>query len=159
MTKRFVAALMLAGTITLLGPVPQHLVAQMGMPSDFEEHTVQTTSYNVKIRTGPKVTMMSSPTMTVTDQGKPVNRHVEIHIFNKSTGAEVKDPVPTVRVTDQATGTSRLLTNITACLIAKHRDREPHFGDNVDLVDGKYTITVVVGGETAVLKDVAIKAS
>lgn len=151
-------AVMLSGAISLLGLLPRPTVAQMGMPTDFEERATQTASYTVKIRTGPKVTM-PSPTMTVTDQGKPINHHIEVHIFNKGTGAEVKDLIPTVRVADQATGTSRVLTNITACRISKHRETEPHFGDNVYLPDGKYTITVIVGQETANFKDVVLKAS
>ena len=157
MTKRFIVALMLAGAITL-APVPTDLMAQMGMPSDFQEHTVQTTSYAVKIRIGPEVSMPAA-TMTVTDQGMPVNRHLEVHIFDKRTGVEVKDPIPTVNLTDQTTGTSRLLANITAWLLSRHRDREPHFGDNLYLTNGMYTITVVVGDETAVLKDVLLTAT
>ena len=156
MTKRSIVAAILAGTITLLGTVPWHAAAQMGMPSDFEKYSVQTTSYTVEIRTGPELSM-ASPTMTVTDQGKPVNHHVEIHIFNKSTGAKVTDLIPTARITDQASGTSRLLTNMMACLISKHRDREPHFGDNLYLADGEYTIAVVVSSETAVFEDVVLK--
>ncbi len=151
-------AVVLSGVISLLGLPAGPSVAQMGMPTDFEERATQTASYTVKIRTGPKVTM-PSPTMTVTDQGKPVNHHIEVHIFNKGTGAEVKDLIPTVRVADQATGTSRVLPNITACRISKHRDTEPHFGDNVYLSDGKYTISVTVSSETAIFRDVVLKAS
>ena len=159
MTKRSIVATIFAGAITLLGPVPGHVMAQMGMSSDFEVYTVQTTSYTVEIRTGPKVSMPSMSAMTVTDQGKPVNRHVEIHLFDQSTGAKVLDIIPTVGIANQASGTSRQLTNITACLISKHRDREPHFGDNLYRADGTFTITVVVGSETAVFEDVVLKTS
>ena len=72
------------------------------------------------------------------------------------------DVIPTVRITNQATGASRELAGtqetgasqgvsfVTACLISKHRDVETHFGDNIYLPDGVYTFTVTVGGETAV---------
>ena len=158
MWKRTVVIAVLSGGMILLALPPKLIVAQMGPPAEFEERTSQTASYRIKIRTGPKVTMAMS-IMTAVDQGKPVNRHLEVHVFNRSSGAEVKDPAPAVRVTDQATGASRRLTNLAACRVAKHRETEPHFGDNVYLPDGRYTITVDVGKETAVFKDVVLKAT
>lgn len=136
MEKSVKIAVITAVAMLLPGPRAVPTIAQMGMPSEFDERTAQTASYVVKIRTGPKVTMSMS-TMTVTDQGKPVNRHLEVHIFNRKTRAEVKEPVPEVRIADQATGASRALTNLMACRISKHREVEPHFGDNVYLPDGR----------------------
>jgi hypothetical protein len=69
--------------------------------------------------------------------------------------------IPSVSITDKATGVSRELAEsqgigvfsrvsfVTACLISKHRGVEPHFGDNIYLPNGNYTITVGVGIETA----------
>ena len=158
MMKPAIIGVIAVWTATILGPLPATAFAQMSMPSEFEERTAQTTSYRIQIRTGPKVTMPMSP-MTAVDQGKPVNRHLEVHIFNRSTGAEVKDLVPTVSVNDQATRASHFLTNLMACRISKHRGTEPHFGDNVYLPDGTYTVTVVVAKETAVFKDVVLKTT
>lgn len=156
MTRMVVAVALLVVVMTLPGTLARPTFAQMGMPSEFEERSARTASYIIKIRIGPKVTMSNS-SMSSTDQGKPVNRHLEVHTFNKSTGEEIKNLVPAVRVTNQATGSSHLLTNLVACRVSRHRETEPHFGDNVYLPDGAYTITVTVGKDTAVFKDVTFK--
>ena len=158
MFKRVNITAMVLGVMTVLALTPNLAMAQMGSPSAVEEHTAQTGSYRIKIRTGPKVTMTMA-SMTVTDQGNPVNRHLEAHIFNRSTGAEVQTIVPVVRVTNQATGASRQLANMTACRVSRHLETEPHFGDNVYLPDGTYTITVAVGAETAVFRNLVLRAS
>jgi len=158
MLKRVNITAMVLGAMTVLAPAPNLAMAQMSPSSAVEEHTAQTASYRIKIRMGPKVTMAMA-SMTVTDQGHPVNRHLEVHNFNRSTGAEVQTLVPVVRVTNQATGASRQLTNMTACRVSRHLETEPHFGDNVYLPDGTYTITVVVGAETAVFRNLVLKAS
>ena len=127
-----------------------------------EQTTTETASYRVELWTGPALTqMMSFPIMSAIDQGQPVNRHLEIHIFSNSGGAMVTTLIPTVNITDQTTGISRELADVqetgaslgvsfvSACLISKHRDVEAHFGDNIYLPNGKYTVTVAVGEETA----------
>jgi len=135
--------------------VPNSAPALAASPQDIEQ-IAQTTSYRIKVRIGLKVTMAMS-TMTMVDQGQPVNRHLEVHIFDKQSGANVKSVVPIVTITNQATRTSRRLANVEACLTAKHREIEPHYGDNLYLPDGTYTVTVGVGQETAVFRDVAVK--
>ncbi len=127
-------------------------------PMQSKELATQTASYKIKFRVGPTVTMAMS-TMTMMEQGQPVNRHIEVYIFNKGTGTEVKDVIPTVKIKDQAKGTSRALANVLACRVSRHREIEPHFGDNMYLPDGKYIITVSVGKETAVYKDLVLKAA
>ena len=126
------------------------------------DYTTETASYQIRLRTGPSVSlevMMEGATMTFVDQGTPVNHHLEVHIFDKSSGAEIKDLVPTVRITDPATGGVRELAAqahpsgevpyVTACLLTNHRVSEPHFGDNLHLADGTYSVTIQVGAETA----------
>ena len=126
-----------------------------------------TDSYRVEVWTGPELTSMMMTTafsvMSVMDGGRPVNRHIEIHIFDKSSGAKVTDAVPTVSIANLATGVTRELARtqveggsrgtsfITACQVSGHRGLEPHFGDNIYLADGPYTFTVGVGEETATL--------
>ena len=101
--------------------------------------------------------------LSTTDQGQPVNHHLEVHIFSKSigvysaSGTEVKDIVPVVAITDHATGNSRDLADLTACLSASQVDY-PYFGDNVYLPDGTYSATVGVADETAVFESVAVKS-
>ena len=131
-----------------------------------EQTATLTASYRVELWTGPALTMMmmSFPIMSTVDQGQPVNRHLEVHIFDRNSGADVPGVNPAVRITDKATGASRELAGtqetgasqgvsfVTACLISKHREVQPHFGDNIFLPDGKYTVSVVVGNETAVIE-------
>ena len=148
---------LLTGVMLLLLPA-RPAAAQMGPPSEFEEWTVQTASYAIKIRIGPKVSMAMSSVMTVTDQGKPVNRHMEVHIFGRRSGAEIKDVVPIVKITGPD-GSSRQLSNITACRVSKHRETELHFGDNIYLPEATYTITVKVRRESAVFRNIAPKAT
>ena len=134
-----------------------------------EQTITETESYRVELWTGPVLTMMTPfPIMSMMDQQHPINRHLEVHIFDKGSGAKVTDAIPTVRITDQATGASRDLANshetgasqgvsfVTACQISKHREVEPHFGDNLYLPAGTYTITVVVGEETAVSENIVV---
>ena len=105
--------------------------------------------------------MTSFPIMSSIDQGQPVNRHLEVHIFDKVSGAKLDDLVPSVRLTHQGTGVSRELADgqdtgsslgvsfVTACQLSKHRAIEPHFGDNVSLQKGTYTVIIGVAEEIA----------
>ena len=144
-------------------PVPD-TVAPMRTPvPGVDQTTAQTASYRVELWTGPALTMMmtSFPIMSSIDQGQPVNRHVEVHIYEKSSGAKLTDIVSSVRLTHQGTGVSRALavdqetgsslglSFVTACLISNHRDVEPHFGDNIFLQNGTYTVIIDVAGEVA----------
>ena len=128
-----------------------------------EQTAVETAFYRVELWTGPVLTMMTAfPVMSGTDQGQPVNRHLEVHIFDKSSGAKVTDIIPVVKITDLSTGASRELalsretggsqgiSFVTACLVSRHREVEPHFGDNLHLRSGDYTLIVGIGDEAAV---------
>ena len=128
-----------------------------------EQTAVETASYRVELWTGPALTVMTAvPVMSRTDQGQPVNRHLELHIFDKSSGAKVTDIIPAIRITDRSTGVSRELafsletgvsqgvSFVTACLVSRHREVEPHFGDNLHLRGGDYTLIVGIGDEAAV---------
>lgn len=140
--------------------------------TEWTDYTTQTESYQVVLRTGPTVTlevMMEGATMTTVDGGQMVNHHLEVHIFDKSSGSEIKVVVPTVNITALATGDpkefavdlhpSREIPYVKACLLANHRVTEPHFGDNLYLGDGTYTVTVRLGDETAVFENVVMKAA
>ena len=58
----------------------------------------QTASYRIEIWTGPALTMMTMmeafPIMSTMDGGQPVNRHLEVHIFDRSTGEDVTSLTP-----------------------------------------------------------------
>ncbi|MGH2361265.1 MAG: hypothetical protein ACRDGM_12095 [bacterium] len=146
-------SLLLGGAWFALQSVPA-----LGASIQDVEQTTDTSSYRIKVKIGPKVTMAMT-TMTTVDHGQSVNRHLEVHIFDKKSGAEVKAVVPVVRITDQATGTSRGLPNVKACLMSRHRETEPHFGDNLYLRNGTYTVAVSVGKEIATFRNLAVKGT
>ena len=105
--------------------------------------------------------MTSFPIMSSMDRRQTVNRHLEVHIFDKISGDKLTDLVPSVRLTHQETGASRELADVqetgtalgvsfvTACLLSKHRAVEPHFGDNIYLQKGTYTVIIGISKETA----------
>ena len=138
----------------------------------------ESASYSITLEIGPVVTMLTSDQgmrvmgrmtgMTFTDEGQAVNHHLEVHVVDKSSGARVADTIPTVNITDQATGVSRQFAAnvhssgevpyLLACMTTNHRESERHFGDNLYLPDGKYTITVGLGNETAVSEDILVSS-
>jgi len=145
--------------IGLVIPVAASRANSAPMPAaspQYIERTARTASYRVNVRIGSKVTMAMS-TMTTVDQGQPVNRHLEVHIFDRQSGANLKSVVPVVTITNQTTRASRRLANVEACLTSRHLETEPHFGDNLYLPDGTYTVTVRLNQESAVFRDVAVK--
>ena len=139
--------------------------------SEWRDYTIETASYRIVTRVGPRVSMevmRMGATMTTVDGGQPVNHHIEVHVFDKSSGAEVR-VAPAVAITDRATEESRELAldvqasrevpYMRACLLSNHRVSEPHFGDNLYLRDGTYAVSVSVGEETAVSEDVVVMAT
>ena len=97
---------------------------------------------------------MPMPTMVMTDHGQPVNHHLEVHIANKATGAVVNDPMPMITITD-AMGLSRALDSMAMYGVTEGVS-DWHFGNNVYLSDGTYTISVRVGNEQTVFKGLAV---
>jgi len=97
---------------------------------------------------------MPMPTMMMTDHGQPVNHHLEVHIANKATGAVVMDQMPMITITD-AMGTSRALDSMAMYGVMEGVS-DWHFGHNVYLPDGTYTISVQVGNEQTVFKGLAV---
>ena len=137
------------------------------------ELTAETDSYRITLVVGPVVRegMMQrmSGIMSLMDRGQPVNRHIEIHIYDKSRGVVVKDPAPTVGIIDKSTRISRTLAiegdasqaraYVAACTLSEHRPADRHFGDNLYLVDSTYTFTVDVGAESAVFENILLKSA
>jgi sorbitol-specific phosphotransferase system component IIA len=85
-----------------------------------------------------------------------VNRHIEVAVYDKVTGARLRSTMPRITITDRKTGRSRDLQAVTAMYDVKEGQDDLHFGDNVHLANGTYRITVSVGGERAVFKKVGV---
>jgi len=159
--------------ILALGFVSPH---GSGFAQSGDERTQSTAHYRITLEIGPVPTMLrpdpvssategegplSMPglpmlTMAMTDQGRPVNRHIEVAVYDTVTGARLKSAVPRITITDRKTGRSRELQAVTAMYDVKEGQGDLHFSDNVHLAKGTYRITVAVGGERAVFKKVAV---
>ncbi len=140
------------------------------------ERTQSTAHYRITLDIGPGATMlrpdqaasategevplsmpgMPMPTLAMTDQGRPVNRHIEVAVYDKATGARLRSAMPRITITDRKTGRSRELQAVTAVYDVTEGQGDLHFGDNVHLANGTYRITASVGGERAVFKKVAV---
>jgi hypothetical protein len=99
---------------------------------------------------------MPMPMMSMTDQGKAVNHHLEVHLFDQATGAVVTKALPKITITSQRTGESRSLAPTALMYDVKEGQKDLHFGSNLFLPAGKYTVLIVVEDETALFKDVTV---
>lgn len=111
--------------------------------------TAQTPLYSIELLVGPVQSIMMGLEMSMTDQGQPVNRHLEIHIYQRASRTAVKGASPTVRVKNLGTGTVREFSSVRECSPPNDHGAGPHYGDNLYLPEGKYTITVAVRNESA----------
>ncbi len=100
-----------------------------------------------------ETTMMMTPGM---DQGMMVNHHLEAHITRNDTGAVVNDVTPTFRVTDKVTGESRDLPQVMGMYGVVTGPTDYHYGQNVWLPDGTYIVTVTIGPDRAVFRDLMV---
>ena len=157
-------------TPTQLAPTPTASIQAI-------KQTAETPAYQVTLVIGPVVTLLTSEGgeqvmgmmtgMTFTDRGQPVNHHLEVHVLDKSALSRVEDVIPIVRITDQATGTSQEVAAnvhasgevpyVLACMTTKHRETERHFGDNLYLPSGIYTVTVGVGDGIVSLENIVVE--
>jgi hypothetical protein len=99
---------------------------------------------------------MPMPMLAMTDQGQPVNRHIEVAVYDTVTGARLGSPMPRITITDRKTGRSKALQAVTAMYDVKEEHRNLHFSDNVYLANGAYRVIVFVGGEQTVFKKVVV---
>ncbi len=95
-------------------------------------------------------------TMDAMSEGQPVNRHLEVHVHDKATGTVLSTPMPMIVLTDQATGKSRNVSAIALMYDVKVGPQDLHFGQNLYVPPGVYTVTVTVGGERATFKDLSL---
>jgi hypothetical protein len=81
-------------------------------------------------------------------------RHLEVHVFDRTSGDVVRNVSPAITVTSPATGQSRNLP-ITTMQGLADGPRDFHYGNNVQLAKGQYVVAVRIGDETATF-DVAL---
>jgi hypothetical protein len=83
-----------------------------------------------------------------TTNPSPDWHHLEVHIFDKKTGDMVRTTPPVITVTSKATGQTQPVPIVVMQGIVEGPS-DYHYGNNVDLPKGEYTVTVVIGSETA----------
>lgn len=74
--------------------------------------------------------------------------HLEVHIFDKKTGNVVRTITPVLSITNDATGQTQQVPIVVMQGIVEGPS-DYHYGNNVDLPKGQYTVTVDMGSETA----------
>jgi hypothetical protein len=112
-------------------------------------------SGEVAVTTTPSQAM----TMEDMDQGMAINHALSVHIGDAGTDAVVTDVIPTIRITDKATGQTRDLNMVIGTYGSDMGASDFHYGQNLSLPDGTYLVTVTVGSDTAQFRDVAVVAS
>ena len=75
-------------------------------------------------------------------------RHLEVHVTSLATGKVVTDATCQIIVTNEATKTSRAVP-IAMMYGVKEGQADWHYGNNVSMPPGTYTVKVVVNGEQA----------
>jgi hypothetical protein len=100
---------------------------------------------------GPGMMMMT------TDNGQPVNHHLEVQINSRSSGEPQTDLSPQIAITNDATGQTRALGDVVAMYDIQLGPSDLHYGNNLYLQDGAtYTITVTIGNETAQFSQIQV---
>lgn len=89
------------------------------------------------------------------DNGGMANHHLEVHIMD-STGAVVSNVTPQIRIINKSTGERRTLNDVMSMYGVGRGWSDLHYGQNVWLPDGTYTVMVMVGSDTAEFRDVSV---
>ena len=95
--------------------------------------------------------VMFGGTMTMpsdTSNVSPDWHHLEVHVFDKKTGNVVKTVNPVLTVKNDATGQTQQVPIVVMQGIVEGPG-DYHYGNNVFLPKGEYTVTVVIGSDTA----------
>jgi hypothetical protein len=99
----------------------------------------------------------SSMMMMTTDNGQPVNHHLEVQINSISTGSPQSGLSPQISIANDSTGQARSLEDVVAMYDVQMGPSDLHYGNNLYLQDGAtYTITVTIGNETALFSHVPV---
>jgi hypothetical protein len=162
----------------LLDVKPRGGFLGLGQPPDQSSTTIHaaaagtqiklasTSSYNLVAEIGPLQAMytpaqvssqhprtgevMFGGTMTMpsdTTSISPDWHHLEVHIFDKKTGNVIKTANPVLTVKNNATDQVVQVPIVVMQGIVEGPN-DIHYGNNVDLPKGQYTVAVVIGSET-----------
>lgn len=83
-----------------------------------------------------------------TSNPSPDWRHLEVHVYDKKSGDVYRSADPVISVTNKSTGQTQLVPIVVMQGVIEGSG-DYHYGNNVNLPNGQYTVTVVIGSETA----------
>lgn len=160
MMRLFVAAI---GAVMLAGPAAA-AAQQMGAAVSAQAETAH---YRLLLRIGPQEKMyskadadkmhpasgeiMAGGMMAGMDMGTGMTmdmRHLEVHVVDRATGKVITTAACAITVTNDATKTSTAVSPV-AMYGAKEGPSDWHYGNNVAMPPGSYTVKVAVNGEQA----------
>ncbi len=121
----------------------------MSMPS-----AAQPSSQSGMSTGGDAMSMM--PMMATTDGGQPVNHHLEVHVLDNASGAPDATVDPQITITSESNGQSHTVDDVAAMYDEQMGMGDLHYGNNIYLADGTYTIAVTIGSETATFQHVPV---
>ena len=86
-----------------------------------------------------------------------IAQHIDL-FRERFTRLLITSPMPAIAITDERTGDTRQLSAVTPMYDAEAGMGDVHFGQNVYLADGTYTVTITVGDEQAQFRGVMVTA-
>lgn len=150
----------------------------VALPSTVAVATAETKDYLISLQIGPLAKMiseaqakqgmhgeimvpipgMSMPSMSMMFDGHMVNHHLEAHIFNRLTGAVVENEMPTISIQPAGSTHWQALSSAVAMYGTRLQLADYHYGNNVYMKKGDYTITVTLHGQKAVFSNLQVFA-
>jgi len=132
-----------------------------GTETDIEQ-SATTATYALALAIGPSENMLTpeeaktakegevmvSGEKAMTMSGMEATQHLEVFVKDRKTGAPVSDQMVTIKVTNDATKEDTTVP-VAAMYGLSGGVADMHFGNNVTLMPGNYTIVVTVGNEPA----------
>ena len=85
------------------------------------------------------------------------NHHLIVHVFDKASGKAVTNATVAISYA-QGSGSARSLPIVEMQAIGKG-PQSTHYGNNLNLPDGTYTVTVTANGNTATFNVMAMSGS
>ena len=149
-------------TTTVMSSVTSSMGGMSTVAPVLIQQNATTADYKLQLIVGPPAQMLTtSQTATATagevmvggemvsmTMGMAGVYHLEVHVYNLMSGAVVTDKNVTIQIVNNATHQA---TNVPIVVMYDMMVglSDTHFGNNVNLAPGNYTVTVNVAGETA----------
>ncbi|MCC7263520.1 MAG: hypothetical protein IT369_13465 [Candidatus Latescibacteria bacterium] len=153
----------LAGSaVSLAGCSDSSKPTAVGMETGIEQ-SATTATYALTLEIGPSEKMLTpeeartatsgevmvSGEMAMAMSGMATTQHLEVFVKDRKSGAIVSDQPVTIKVSNEATKEETVVP-VAMMYGLSEGTADTHFGNNVMLMPGNYTIAVAVGSEQAI---------